>query len=267
MDLAAAILSQGTSSRLYKRLVYEDKTAVSVSAYQDSAELGSLFEIEVTAQPGASLEAIEAAVDEEMGRLVEQGPGAAELEQRKATIELDKLSAMEDIAHVAYLLNLYERYFGEPNSFKRDLDRYRKATAEGVHEWCRKVFTPDARAIVRVLPEQRTTTQTARDTRPAESEAAAFRPQAPETFQLGNGMPVMFWRKSELPMVTLLMVFRTGSPLTEPGKAGLPSRPPQCSAKARATWTRFSSATRCSRLGPGSSHTRDTTRCTSRLSC
>jgi len=39
MDLCAAILSQGKSSRLYKRLILDDKLAVDVSASQNGSKL------------------------------------------------------------------------------------------------------------------------------------------------------------------------------------------------------------------------------------
>src|SRR5262249_32605584 len=52
LDLAATLLGEGKSSRLYRALVYERKIAQDVDVTQDSSLLGSLFEIEVTARPG-----------------------------------------------------------------------------------------------------------------------------------------------------------------------------------------------------------------------
>src|SRR5262249_35767411 len=51
-DIAAQILGVGNSSRLYKRLVYEQQIAQSVTAQQYSLILGSVFEITLTARPG-----------------------------------------------------------------------------------------------------------------------------------------------------------------------------------------------------------------------
>ena len=52
MDLLANILTSGKTSRLYQALVYEKQIAQDVSAYQASQELGSTFNIEVTAAQG-----------------------------------------------------------------------------------------------------------------------------------------------------------------------------------------------------------------------
>ncbi len=247
MDLVAAILSRGKTSRLYKRLVYDDKVAADVSAYQDSAQLGSTFRVDVVAKPGADLDAIEKAVDEETARLVKDGPDAKELEQRKADFELRMLNSLQAVEAKADKLNEYDYIWGEPNSFKRDLDRYRNAKPEGVRQWAEKVLTPSARLVMRILPEpedssakseapaapvaenkgvetKSTPTEKAGDKKTAESAtprpasprdnapgagaAGRFSPPMPESFKLSNDIPVLLWQKKELPIVSVYVVFR-----------------------------------------------------------
>ena len=55
LNLASDVLSSGKSSRLYKRLVYDDQIATDVSASLDLREIGGLFVIEATARPGVEL--------------------------------------------------------------------------------------------------------------------------------------------------------------------------------------------------------------------
>lgn len=222
MDLAGAVLSQGKSSRLYKRLIFDDKTAVDVSAYQDSAGLGSMFHVDVSARPGADLDQINKAVDEELALLVKDGPKPEELDERKAAVELSMLSRLQSLGRVADKLNEYEYVWGEPNSFKRDLDRYRNATPAAVQSWAAKVLNPDARLVMRVLPEEPERGATPRDTHPTDFALSKFDPQPPESFTLKNGIPVMLWRKDELPLISVRMIFHPGSPLATPAKAGQP---------------------------------------------
>lgn len=220
MDLLGAVLSQGKSSRLYKRLVLEEKLASDVSAYQNSSLLQSVFRIDVIAADGADLDKIEQITDEEVGKVLKDGITSDELEQRKATIELAKLSSLQSPAAVADKLNEYEYFWGDPGGFKRDLDRYRNATPESVTNWARKVITQDSRLIMRVLPDQPDRGETPRDQRPKDFAPAAFAPPAPETFTLGQGTPVMLWHKPELPLVSVQFVFTPGGPLDTPDKAG-----------------------------------------------
>src|SRR5207247_2112181 len=67
--IAAAILADGRSSRLYQKLVYEQQIAQSVNAYQESLMLGSKFQIVATARPGHTPEELEKAIDAELATL------------------------------------------------------------------------------------------------------------------------------------------------------------------------------------------------------
>lgn len=223
MDLLADVLGQGKSSRLYKRLVMDDKVASGVSVYQNSAALGSMFTIDVQCVPGTDLDAVERTIDEELARLVKDGPSSEELDQRKATIELSMLSRLDNLGAKADQLNAYEYAFGDPGSFKRDLDRYRSVTPASLKEWSARVLTPGSRAIVRVLPEEPDREKSGRDARPADQPSASFTPVAPETFTLSNGVPVWFWKRSDLPLVAaaVQVMLPSRGPLVSPGKAGL----------------------------------------------
>lgn len=221
MDLIAAVLSQGKNSRLYRRLVMDEKVAVDVSARQESAGLGSLFIVEVTAKPGADLERIERSVDDELAKLAAQGPEIAELDQRKSTIELAKLAQLQSVESVADKLNEYEYTWGEPNSFKRDLDRYRNASPAKVQYWAKRVLDPGARLVMRVLPEQPERGVSPRDNRPGDLANSPFKPAEPRTFKLSNGIPVMLWTKPELPLVGVTLLSTNHGPFDPPEHAGL----------------------------------------------
>ncbi len=223
-DLVASLLAEGKSSRLYKRLVIDDKIASSVSATNNSQALGSFLRIDVQARPGVDLDVLEKAMNEEIARLQKDGPAASELAQRKATTELVKLSSLQSLEARADALNFYEDAWGEPNSFVRDLDRYRNATPASVLAAARQYLTPNARVIFRVLPEQAMRPPSARDARPADGSPAAFRPTPPERFKLANGIPVELWRTPDLPLTRATLVFRPNGALDEAAAdAGLAS--------------------------------------------
>ncbi|MBI5764057.1 MAG: insulinase family protein [Planctomycetes bacterium] len=220
MDLAAAVLATGKSSRLYERLVYRDKIATEVSANQESMYLGSLFQVEVTAKPGVSLDQIEKTTDEVLAEFVEKGPTQEELERQKTRIEYMSVASLQSVLAKADSLNRYQFYFGEPNSFKRDLDRYRHATTESVQAWSKKVLTPNARLVMRVLPEEKDA-PSPRDKQPDLVAEKPFAPTGPEVFTLSNGLEVRHWERRELPLVNLLLQLPDGAGNDEASKAGL----------------------------------------------
>lgn len=221
MDLAAAVLSEGISSRLYQELIYKRELATEVHAMQSSMLLGSLFYIQATAKPGVALDDIEKAIDEVVADFVAKGPKPDELERQKAQIEYRMISRLQSLLEKADRLNEYEYFFGEPDSFKRDLDRYRSATVDGVKQWAAKTFTPEARLIQRVIPEIEATPGGARESRPGLATTDPYAPLMPETFQLANGVTVHHWRRTEWPLVAVKLLLPTGSVCDPPSKSGL----------------------------------------------
>ena len=222
MQLAAAVLASGKSSRLYRRLVVDEKLAVDVSAAQYGYPLGGMFQVDILTRPDADLERVEAIADEEIARLAREGPDAAELERHKATIELGALAALESIAFKADRLNEYEYYWGEPDSFARDLARFRDATPDAVQNWVLETLAPERRVIARVLPEEPARAESTRDSRPGDAPVRDFAPPAPVVFELPSGLDVMVWTKTDLPMVSMRLVSRPRAGVIDPdSKQGL----------------------------------------------
>jgi len=221
MDLAAAALSDGISSRLYQKLIYENELALDVSAYQGSMLLGSLFYVQATAKPGVKLERLEAAIDEVLNEFARTGPTTEELERHKAQIEFGMLSRLQSILAKADRLNRYEFFFGKPDSFKRDLDRYRNASVEDVRRWAARTLTPDRRLVLRVLPELEVPEVNPRNERPDLASAPPFSPLEPASFTLDNGIPVYHWRREELPLTHVTLMVPFGSTIDPPALSGL----------------------------------------------
>lgn len=220
MRLAGAALADGKSSRLYKRLVIDEALAVDVGAGQYSYPLGSLFQINVLTLPDADLARVEEIIDEEIAKLVASGPTKDELERAQASIEASLLQQMQSLDAKAAMLNEYQAAWGEPNSFRRDLDRYRNATADAVKEWAGATLTPSARVITRVLPEEPDRAPTARDTRPQDIQSTPFSVPAPTTFTLSNGVKVLLWTRNDIPLVSMRLLSVPPASLDTPGKEG-----------------------------------------------
>jgi predicted Zn-dependent peptidase len=118
-------------------------------------------------------------------------------------------------------LNEYEFFFGEPDSFKRVLDTYRKATVNGIRDASRKTFDPNSRLILRVVPEPAKADGNPRGDRPVLAASSAFQPQLPTEFKLSNGIKVSYWNRPELPLMTVAAQFKGGADQNAASKAGL----------------------------------------------
>ena len=135
LNLASELLATGKSSRLYKRLVYDEQIATSVEAYADLREIGGLFVIEATAKPGGDLARIERAVDEELARFLAGGPTPAELQRVKTGYRAGFVRGVERIGGFggkSDVLAQGEVWAGRPDFYKTRLQRVAGATAAQV---------------------------------------------------------------------------------------------------------------------------------------
>src|SRR5688572_24041328 len=85
LDITADLLAGGKNSRLYKRLVYTDRTATAVGTFLGPFELGSQLMLYATVKPGADPAVVEKALDEELAAYLAGGPTQAELDRIRTT--------------------------------------------------------------------------------------------------------------------------------------------------------------------------------------
>ena len=117
-------MASGKTSRLYTRLVYDEQSARNVAAYVSSREIGSLFRIQATAQPGVDLAVVEKAIDEELARFLADGPTDEELRRVKTEYVADLVRGIERIGGFggkSDILAMSEVYAGDPGYYKEVL--------------------------------------------------------------------------------------------------------------------------------------------------
>jgi zinc protease len=159
LDLAADILANGKTSRLYRRLVFEERIATDVSATQNSRESAGFFQVAATAAPGYGLVEIERAIVEEIARLANDGPTPAELERCRVQAEsqfMFRLQTVGGFGGKSDQLNAYNTFLGDPDFFDRDLARYQRVTAASIAATVRGFLSNSRRVGLSVVPLERT---------------------------------------------------------------------------------------------------------------
>jgi zinc protease len=152
LAVAAAILGDGKSSRLYKRLVYDLKIAQEVSASFDAEELGGNFQIEVTAKPGIDPTRLIKEVTAEVGKLAVDVPQQVEVERAQASHEAAFLRGLESGLRRAILLASYDVEAKDPAYFPKDLARFRAVTPAIVKDAAAKYLKPTSRLQLTISP-------------------------------------------------------------------------------------------------------------------
>jgi len=158
MDLAGDVLTSGKASRLYRSLVYEQRVALDVSAYQGSRELGSYFLLAATAAPGRSLSDVVAAIDAELRAMSETGPSVAEMERVQAQAEATFIYRLQHVGGFggkSDQLNAYNVFRNDAGYFAADVARYRAVTRDGLRTEVARHLHPDRRVLLSVVPKGR----------------------------------------------------------------------------------------------------------------
>jgi zinc protease len=157
LDQLAFVLAGGKGSRLYRSLVYDKQIAQDVSAFNNSRELGGQFQIVATAKPGAKLEDLEAAIDQEIARLKAEPPTQEEMERAYNARESSFVYGLQTVGGFggkSDQLNQYAVFLNKPDYFQTDLLRYRSVTPTDVTTVANGYLT-DKRLILTVMPKGR----------------------------------------------------------------------------------------------------------------
>ena len=159
LDLASDLLANGKTSRLYRRLVFEERIATDVSAAQNSREMAGFVQIVATAAPGHALSGIERAILEEIGRLGAEGPTDDEIERGRVQAEAQfvfRLQTVGGFGGKSDQLNAYNVFTGDPGYFDRDLARYRAVTKTSIQRAVQRYLDPIRRVTLSLVPRGRT---------------------------------------------------------------------------------------------------------------
>jgi zinc protease len=228
LNLVSDVLAQGKSSRLFKRLVYDDQIATDVAAYVDLREIGGLFVIEATARPGVPLSSVEAAVDQELGRLLKTGPTAEELRRVKTQYRAGFIRGVERIGGFggkSDVLAQGEVFAGRPDFYKVRLARVEQATAPGLttsaRQWLRDgVYTLE----VHPYPEFKTASTTAdRSKLPSSGKPVDTDFPQLERATLSNGLKIVLARRQSIPQVRFDLLVDAGFAADQSGIPGTAS--------------------------------------------
>jgi predicted Zn-dependent peptidase len=152
LDALSNVLSEGKSSRLYKRLVYELRIAKDVRAYQASGQLASDFTIVATAQPGHTADELVRVIDEELVKARAQAPSEAETQRAKASLEAHLVFGLEHMGQRADMINHYIQLVGDPGAFSRDIARYRALGPADLLDSARTHLPAAKRVVALVRP-------------------------------------------------------------------------------------------------------------------
>ena len=155
MEVGTQILAGGRGSRLYKRLIREERIAQDVAAFALPLISGhSIYAGWVTARPESDMAIVERTYLEELDRMASEPVTDDELGRALALIESSEFSAVSRVEEVADRLNSYATYFDRPELINEQLSRYKAVDAEAIRSASAQVFREDNRAVITYVPAE-----------------------------------------------------------------------------------------------------------------
>jgi zinc protease len=225
IDVASDILAGGKNSRLYKRLVYTDRTATAVNSFVGPFEIGSQLMLVVTVKPGEDPAKAEKVLDEEVSKLLREGPTPAELERIRTTAFASFARGIERIdgfGGKSYILAESEVYGGSPDFYKTRLDWVAKATPADVQAAAKR-WISDGVFVVNVEPAGnfKTVASTVdRSKPPATGAPPSLKLPPASRAKLSNGLELVVVERHNAPVVDFTLISDVGFAADTQAKPG-----------------------------------------------
>ncbi|WP_449329074.1 M16 family metallopeptidase [Sphingoaurantiacus capsulatus] len=226
LDVGAAILAGGNSSRFYNDLVRDKKLATGVRGYVQAHESASFFQLEADVAPGVDPRLVDARVDELVNQFLAEGPTADEVARVATRAVAGTIRGLEQVGGFggkAATLAEAALYAGDPGFYKTELQRYADATPASVLAATRRWINDGAFALT-VLPygtPQASGKGVDRSKLPAVTAGTELDFPAVERAKLSNGIQIVFARRATVPVVHLSMNFDAGIAADSRAKPGV----------------------------------------------
>jgi zinc protease len=152
LEVIAAILSAGKSSRLYQSLVREKRLVLSADV--DHSLLSrdpSLFYVSADLLPGKDMAEVQKALDQEIERLQKELVAERELEKARNQLEASFVYGQDSLFYQAMLLAQHEIAL-DWRAIDDYLPSIRKVSSEDIRRVAKKYLIPDNRTVGILVP-------------------------------------------------------------------------------------------------------------------
>jgi len=153
LDMISTYLSDGPSSKLYKKLVDEKKMALQTGAFNISQEDYSMYVIFGLPLGENTLDDLVSEMDEEIVKIQEQLISERDYQKLQNKIENGFVNSNASIEGIANSLARYYMLYGDTNLINTEIDIYRSITREEIQDVANKYLNPNQRLVLEYLPE------------------------------------------------------------------------------------------------------------------
>ena len=162
LHIASKVLSDGESSRIYQKLVYERQLAVSAFGGANLIEDPNLFYAVAVVQPGQLPENAITALIDELDRLKAEPISERELQRAKNQFARDYILGRESDQQKALQLAHAVVIHNDITTADGEFEIFQKISAADVQRVAQTYFTEQNRVVLTIMPSSRATAGAAR---------------------------------------------------------------------------------------------------------
>ncbi len=152
LHIAAKVLSDGQTSRIYKKLVYEKQMAVAAFGNANLIEDPNLFYAVAIVSPGHTTDEVTAALIAELDRLKAEPITDRELQRTKNQFARDYIMGRESNQQKAGQLSHAVVIHGDIRTADGEFDIFQNITIADVQRVARTYFRPENRLVLTLMP-------------------------------------------------------------------------------------------------------------------
>jgi zinc protease len=153
LHILAKVLSDGQSSRFYRKLVYDSGLALTAFGQANLIEHPNLLYTVAIVNPGQSPAAVEKALVAELDRMKTEGITPRELQRSKNQFARDYILGRETVQQKATNLAHAEVLHADIGTADGEFDIFQNITQADVQRVARTYFTPESRVVIHIKPK------------------------------------------------------------------------------------------------------------------
>ena len=153
LDMISTLLSDGKSSRLYKKLVDDKKMALQVGAFNFSQEDYGMYILYGLPMGGTTPETLMTEIDQEIVKLQTDLISEKEFQKLQNIYENQYVNSNASVEGIAGNLATFHMLYGDVNLINTEIDIYRSITREEIREAAKKYLNPNQRLLLDYAPK------------------------------------------------------------------------------------------------------------------
>ncbi|EPR72507.1 Insulinase-like protein [Winogradskyella psychrotolerans RS-3] len=154
LDMISSYLSGGKSSVLYKKLIDDQKQALTVQAVNIGQVDYNIFALFALPLGEVSLDTLLAEIDEEIVKLQDELISERDYQKLLNQFENNFVSSNSSVAGIAGSLATYYLLYGDVNIINNQLETYRSITREDIQAAAKQYLSPNQRVEIEYLPKK-----------------------------------------------------------------------------------------------------------------